>query len=67
MKTKDLHQVRSENAKHEKRDSEGRFTSKDNNHSSRSSNQPSHHKNNDYCGENSWNEDRDAEGRFTSK
>lgn len=53
---------RSENAKNEARDSQGRFTSEHKGSSSKSSDKKMDHR-----GENAKNEPRDSQGRFTSK
>ncbi len=56
---------RSENAKNEARDSQGRFTSEHKGNQSGSSKSSS--KSTDHRGENAKNEPRDSQGRFTSE
>ena len=61
---------RSENAKNEPRDSQGRFESKDKSHMSSKSTSHSTKDTNDktdHRGMNAKNEPRDAQGRFTTK
>lgn len=62
MRTSHSSSSRSDNARNEARDSQGRFTSKDDQKKSSRTTASSDHR-----GSNAKNEARDSEGRFTSK